>query len=227
LSFACPDSLSHQLWAALLALVSAPAAADEPVTVRGQVLGLDGAPVDGAAIDVLRGVPRCAPAEAAVTAVHCPLRGNRPTQHSCLARRGERPGDRALPTRRRAHRSTSPFVLIPQAPTAVAPVRSEGDSWLLAPLPNSVVFQAGGRPVTRRAAGVAVAIVAVALVLLCVLVLGPRFGWKRRRLSTKEVGDLVFNDSRAPLSERVHPVAVVGAVGVEWSLSLASTRSGP
>jgi len=206
------------LWVALLALVAARAAADEPVTVRGQVLGLDRAPVEGAAIDILRegasvSAGRSGP-DGSFT-VRCAATG----PHNV---RASRAGARAQETERfplSAGRTFDfTFVLVPEAPTAANPAPSGERSWLMAPLPNPVVFHAGGRPFTLRAAGVGVAIIAVALVLLNVLVLGRRLGWKKRRLSGHEVGDLVFNKPQTPFAERVQPIAVVGAVGVEWSL---------
>ena len=87
-------------------------------------------------------------------------------------------------------------------------------------LGNPVVTSVGGHPLTLRALGVVMAVAGFVLGFLAMLVVGRGLGLavEKRRLDAGEVGELVLNAGKLR-SERLYPVAVVGAAGRSWSLS--------
>jgi hypothetical protein len=192
----------------VLVLAGAPATA-APAVITGTVLGPGLRPLAGASIAVVdAGCETVSGADGTFT-LRCEATG--PRRVRAFAGGGPASEQEVeLGPDRMIHLN---FLLAPPVVAAPAPV----DGSILG---NPVVTSLGGRPLTLRALGVVMAVAGFVLGFLAMLVVGRGLGLvvEKRRLDAGEVGELVLNAGKLR-SERLHPVAVVGATGRSWSLS--------
>ena len=204
--------------------LATPLLASPAAIITGTVIGEGALPVAGAKVEVVRGAsdPPCETTTAAdgTFSLSCAARG----RHVLRATFGElRPweiNEVELGPGFEVHLN---FMLLPATATGPASVFPDGAAdttgfWSRR-LPNPVLANWQGTPVTLRIVAIGVAAVSFVLGALTMLSLGRIFGVEKRRLSPGEVGDMVLNPSMPAAGERVTPIAVAGARGASATIS--------
>jgi hypothetical protein len=207
-----------------LLILAAPASA---ATLTGSVVGDGMQPVAGATVEVLRAEPACTTTTAAdgTFSLPCAASGRYVVRASFGDLRPWDVDDIELQAGAQIHLN---FLLVAgalSAPTdSTDPTdRSEpSDSFWHRLLPNPVLATWRGTAVTLRLAAIGAAAISFVLGALTMLAVGRRFGIETRRLSKREVGEMVLNPHTPGAGERVTPIAVVGARGASASVQFGA-----
>ena len=193
--------------------------------VTGRVVGDGARPIDGAVVQVVRptGEAACEALTAADGSftLDCDVEG----RHSVRADFGDlapwQIDDVELAPERTVHLNFLLRSAVPAAAVHPEAVVFDSDLHVLArPLANSIVATWGDREITRRIAGIVLAVVGFILGAACILWVGRHLQTQRRRLTEAEVADHVIN-ARRRIGRRLTTVGA-GARGAEAGVSYSA-----